>query len=116
MLSTPKTVIKNFLHAMATASREPDVEQSIDSRLERFKLCGMTTVFGVVGHRYRLHQVNCFDYMNDRIGEMTTVDVCNIEYELICEVGAICLVHQHRMQPFHQQPFMNQTTGVIWVQ
>jgi hypothetical protein len=31
MMSTPKTAAKDFLHAMATASSEPDVEHSIDS-------------------------------------------------------------------------------------
>jgi hypothetical protein len=52
-LSTPETAVENFLHAMATASSESDVEHSIDSRLERFKLCVMTTVLDVVGHNYK---------------------------------------------------------------
>jgi hypothetical protein len=55
MMSTPETAVKNFLHAMDTESSESDVEHSIDSRLELFKLCGMTTVFDVVSHSYRLH-------------------------------------------------------------
>jgi hypothetical protein len=80
-----------------SASSEPDVEHSMDSRLERFKLCGMTTVFDVVGHSYRLHQATCFDCMYDRTGEMTLVAVCNTEYERFCEVGAIWFVHKHRM-------------------
>jgi hypothetical protein len=46
MLSTPETAVENFLHAMVTAGSELDVEHSIDSRLEHYKLCGMTTVFG----------------------------------------------------------------------
>jgi hypothetical protein len=33
MLSTPETAVKNFLHAVATSSSEPDVELSIDSQL-----------------------------------------------------------------------------------
>jgi hypothetical protein len=61
MLSTPETALENFLHAMVTASSELDVEHSIDSRLEHFKLCEMTTVFDVVGNSYLLHQANCFD-------------------------------------------------------
>jgi hypothetical protein len=91
---------------MATASSKPDVEHHFDSRLEVSKLCGMTTVLDVVAHSYRLHQANCFGYMNDRTGEMTIVAVCNTEYEMFCEVGAIWLVHQHCMQPSHQQPYM----------
>jgi threonine dehydrogenase-like Zn-dependent dehydrogenase len=63
-------VIGNFLHAMATASSDSDVEHSIDSRLELFKLCGTTTVFDVVGHSYRLHQATRFDCMYERTGEM----------------------------------------------
>jgi hypothetical protein len=101
MMSTPETAVENFLHAMATASSEPDVEHYIDSRLEVFKLCGITTVFDVVAHSYRLHQATHFDCMNERTGEMTIVAVCNTEYEIFCEVGAIWLVHQHRMQPSH---------------
>jgi hypothetical protein len=103
MLSTPKTAVKNFLHAMATASSEPNVEHSIDSRLPHFTMCGMTTDFDVVAHSYRLHQTNRFDCMNDRTGEMTLVAVCNTEYELFCEVGAIWFVHQHRMQSYNQR-------------
>jgi hypothetical protein len=53
MMNTPERAVNKFLHAMATASSEPDVEHSIDSRLELFKLCGMTTVFDVVAHSYR---------------------------------------------------------------
>jgi hypothetical protein len=79
MVSTPETAVENVLHAMATASSEPDVEHSIDSRLERFKLCGMTTVLNVVGHSYRLHQATCFDCMYERTGETTLVAVCNPE-------------------------------------
>jgi uncharacterized protein YuzB (UPF0349 family) len=30
MMSTPETAVENFLHAMASASSEPDVEHSID--------------------------------------------------------------------------------------
>jgi hypothetical protein len=104
-MSTPKTAVENFLHAMATASSKPDVEHHINSRLELLKLCGMTTVFDVA-HSYRLYLANRFDYMTERTGEMTIVAVCNTEYELFCEVGDIWLVHQHRMQPSHQQPYM----------
>jgi hypothetical protein len=103
MMSTPKTSVEKFLHAMATAS---DVEHSIDSRLELLELCGMTTVFDVVGHSYSLHQGKRFDYMNERTDETTIVAVCNTEDELFCEVCDIWLVHQHRMQPSHQQPYM----------
>jgi hypothetical protein len=106
MMSTPKTAVENFLHAMATASSEPDVEHSIDSLSERFKLCGMTRVFDVVGHSYRLHQANCFDCMYERAGETTLVAVCNPSYERFCEVGAILFVHQHPMQPSHQRSSM----------
>jgi hypothetical protein len=67
--------------------------------------CVMTTVLDVVGHSYRLHQDNCFVYMNDRTWEMIVVAVCNTEYELFCEVGAIWLLHQHCMQQSHQQPY-----------
>jgi hypothetical protein len=66
----------------------------------------MTTVFDVVAHSNRLRQVNRFDYMNERTAEMTIVTVCNTEYEFFCEVGFICLVHQHCMQPSHQKPYM----------
>jgi hypothetical protein len=97
MLRTPKTAVKNFLHSMAMESLEPDVEHSIDSRLELFKLCGMTTVSDVVGH--------C-DCMYERTGEMTLAAVCNPEYQLLCEIGAIWFVHQHCMQPSHHQSFM----------
>jgi hypothetical protein len=31
MISTPETAVEKFLHAMATASSEPDVEHCIDS-------------------------------------------------------------------------------------
>jgi hypothetical protein len=72
-----KAAVKNFLHALATASSETDVEHSIDSRLELFKLCGMTTVFDVVAHIYCLHQDNSFHYMYERSGEMTLVAVCD---------------------------------------
>jgi hypothetical protein len=74
---------------MVTASSETDVEHSIDSLLELFKLCGTTTVFNVVGHSYRLHQATRFYCMYERTGEMTLVAVFNPEYELFCEVGAI---------------------------
>jgi hypothetical protein len=70
-------VIGNFLHAMATASSEPDVEHSIDSRLELFKFCGMTTVSDVVGNSYRLHQATRFDCMYERTGEMNLSAVCS---------------------------------------
>jgi hypothetical protein len=106
MMSSPKTSAENFLHAMVTASSELDVEHFIDSRLAHFKLCGMTTVFDVVAHCYRLHQANHFDCMYERTGEMTLVVVCNPAYELFCEVGAICFVHQHRMQPSHRRSYM----------
>ena len=43
--------------------------------------------------------------MNERTGEMT-IAVCNTEYELFCEVGAIWLVHQHRMQSLYPQQDM----------
>jgi hypothetical protein len=85
MMSTPKTAVYNFLHPMAAAISEPDVEHYIDSRLELFRLCGMTTVFDVVAHRYRLHQANRFDCMNERTGKMTNFAVCNTAYELFCE-------------------------------
>jgi mRNA-degrading endonuclease HigB of HigAB toxin-antitoxin module len=61
ILRTHETAVENFLHAMVTASSELDVEHSIDLRLEHFKLCGMTTVFDVVGNSYRLHQANRYD-------------------------------------------------------
>jgi hypothetical protein len=75
MLSTPKTAVENFLHAMDTASSELDVEHSIDSRLEHFKLCGMTTVFDVVAHSYCLHQANRFDCMHEITRETKLVAV-----------------------------------------
>jgi hypothetical protein len=106
MLSTSETAVETFLHEMDTASSESDVEHSIDSRLERFKLCGMTTVLDVVGHSYHLHLANRFDCKYERIGEMTLVAVCSPAYERLCEVGAIWFVHQHRMQPSHQQSYM----------
>jgi hypothetical protein len=106
MMRTTETAVENFLHTMAMESSKPDVEHHIDSQLELFNLCGMTTVFDVVAHSYRLHQANRFDYMNEKTGEMTIVAVCNKEYELFCEVGAIWLLHQHRMQPSHQQPYL----------
>jgi hypothetical protein len=106
MLSTPETSVESFLHAMVTASSELDVEHSIDSRLEHFKLCGMTTVFDVVGHSYRLHQATCYDCMHERTGEMKLVAVCNPAYDLFCEVGAIWIVHLHHMQPSHQRSYM----------
>jgi hypothetical protein len=68
MMNTPETSFTNFLHAMATASSKPDVEHSIDSRLELFKLCGMTMVFDFVGHSYHLHQANRFDCIYERKG------------------------------------------------
>jgi hypothetical protein len=82
MLSTPETAVESFLHVMAMASSEPNVEHSIDSRLELFKVCGMTTVSDVVGHSYRLHQANRFDCIYERTGEMTLVAVCNPEHDL----------------------------------
>jgi hypothetical protein len=106
LMSTPETAFKNFLHAMDTESSEPDVEQSIDSQLELFKLCGMTTVFDVVGHSYRLHQATRFDRIYKRTGEMTLVVVCNPAYERFCEVVAIWFVHQHRIQPSYQRSFV----------
>jgi hypothetical protein len=106
MMSKPKTAVKNFLNAMATASIEPDVEHFIDSRLELFKLCVMTKVFDVVAHNYRLHQANHFDCMYGTTREMTLVAVCNPAYELFCDVGAIWFVHQHRMQPSRQRSYM----------
>ena len=101
LMSTPETAVENFLHAMTEASSEPDVEHYVDSRSELLKLCGMKTVFDIVARSYRLHQANYFEYMNKRTGEMTIVSVCDTEYELFCEVGAIWLVHQHRMQSLH---------------
>jgi hypothetical protein len=89
MMSTPETAVENVLHAMATASSKPDVEHHIDSRLELLKLCRMKTVFGVVAHCYRLNQAIRFDYMNERTGKITIVAVCNTEFELFCEVGAL---------------------------
>jgi hypothetical protein len=77
MMSKPKTAVEIFLHAMVTASSEPDVEHHIDSRLKLFKLCGMTTVFDVVAHSYRLHQTNLFVCVNERIEEITLVAVCH---------------------------------------
>jgi hypothetical protein len=106
MMSTPETAVENVLHAMATASSNPDVEHHINSRLELLKLRGMTTVFGVVAHSYRVHQAIRFDYMNERTGKIKIVAVCNTEFEPFCEVGAIWLVHQHCMQPSHQQPYI----------
>jgi hypothetical protein len=106
MMSTPKTAVENFLHAMVTASSKPDVKHHIYSRLELLKLCGMTTVFDVVAKSYRLHQANRFDNMNERTGETTIVAVCNTEYELFCEASAIWLVHQYCMQPSLHQPYM----------
>jgi hypothetical protein len=104
LMSTPETAVENFLHVMGEASSEPDVEHYADSRFELLKLCGMKTVVDIVARSYRLHQANCFDYINERTGETTLVAVCNTEYELFCEVGAIWLVNQHRMRPSHQQP------------
>jgi hypothetical protein len=99
IMSKPKTAVTNFLYAMATASSEPDVEHSIDSRLELFKLCGMTTVFDVVAHGYRLYQVYRFNCSYERTGEMTLVAVCDSEYELFYEDGAlglyIIIVYNH---------------------
>jgi hypothetical protein len=40
---------------------------------------------------------------------MTLVVVCDPEYERFYEDGAIWLVHQHCMQPSHQQPYMTPT-------
>jgi hypothetical protein len=91
---------------MVAASSELDVDHSIDSRLEHFKLCGTTEVFDVVGNSYRWHQANRFDCTCERTGEMTLVAVCNPEYELFCEAGAIWFVHQHRMQPSHQRSYL----------
>jgi hypothetical protein len=48
MMSIPETSHENVLHVMVTASSELDVDHSIDSLLEQFKLCGTTTVFDVV--------------------------------------------------------------------
>jgi hypothetical protein len=85
---------------MVTASSELNVEHSIDSRLEQFKLCGMTTVFDVVGHSYRLHQATRFDCIYKRTGAMTLCAVCNQEYNLFCEVvlfgSYINIVCNHR--------------------
>jgi hypothetical protein len=91
---------------MDTASSELDVEHFFDSRFEHIKLCGMTTVFDVVGNRYCLQQANRFDCIYERTGEMKLVAVCNPAYELFCEAGAIWFVHQHRMQPSHQRSYM----------
>jgi hypothetical protein len=109
MLRKPETAVKNFPHAMATASSEPDVEHFIASRLELFNLCGMKTVFDVVAHSYRLHQANRFDCMYERTGEMTLVAICDPEYELFYEDSAIWFVHQHRMQPSHRRCYMTPT-------
>ena len=106
LMSTPETALENFLHVMAEGSSEPDVEYYVNSRSELLKVCGLKTVFDIVARGYRLHQANPFDYMNERTGEKMIVAVCNTEYELFCEVGAIWLVHQHRMQPFHPQQDM----------
>ena len=107
LISTPETAVKNFLRAMAEASSEPDVDHYVDSRSELLKLCGLNKVFDIVARSYRLHQANPFDYMNEKTGELTIVAVCNTEYELFCEVGAIWLVHQHRMQSLYPQQDMN---------
>jgi hypothetical protein len=37
---------------------------------------------------------------------MTLIAVCDPEYELFYEDGAIWFVHQHRMQPSHQRSYM----------
>jgi hypothetical protein len=39
MMSTLETSAKNVLHVLVTASSELDVDHSVDSRLEHFKLC-----------------------------------------------------------------------------
>jgi hypothetical protein len=70
---------------MATAGKEPNVKI--------FKLCRMTTVFDVVVHSYRLHQANRFDCMYERTREMTLAAVCDPEYELFYEDGAIWFLH-----------------------
>jgi hypothetical protein len=44
--------------------------------------------------------------MYERTREMTLVAVCDPEYELFYEDGAIWLVHQHRMQPSHRRSYM----------
>jgi hypothetical protein len=106
MMSTPEIAVTNVLHAMATASSEPDVEHSIDSRSKLFKLCGMTTVFDVVAHCYRLHQANHFECMYERTEDMTLVAACNPAYEHFCEIGAIWFVHQHRLQPSHRRSYI----------
>jgi hypothetical protein len=106
MLSTPETAVENFLHAMVTASSEQNVEHSIDSRLEHFKLCGITTVFDVVENSYRFYQARRYDCMYERTEEMKLVAVCNPAYELFCKVGDIWFLHQHHMQPSHQRSFM----------
>jgi hypothetical protein len=95
MMSTPKTAAKNFLHAMATASSEPDVEHSIDSRLELFKLCGMTTVFDVVAHRYRLHQASHLDCMYERTGLLYAVQHMNSSVKLVLFGSYINIVCNH---------------------
>jgi hypothetical protein len=48
MMNTPETSAENVPHAMVTASSELDVDHSIDSRLEHFKMCGTTTVLVVL--------------------------------------------------------------------
>jgi hypothetical protein len=45
---------------------------------------------------------------------MTLAAVCNPEYELFCEIGAILFVHQHRMQPSHQRSYMTQSQRRIF--
>jgi hypothetical protein len=107
MVSTPATAVQNFLRAIGEASSQTDVENYIESRLELVRLCSMTTVLDIVAHSRRLVDADIFEHLNERTGNMDPIGVCNTEYELFCEVGAIWLANQHRMRPFQPQPHMN---------
>ena len=107
MVSTPATAVQNFLRPIGEASSQTDVENYVESRLELVRLCSMTTVLDIVAHSRRLVDADIFEHLNERTGNMDPIGVCNTEYELFCEVGAIWLANQHRMRPFQPQPHMN---------
>jgi hypothetical protein len=65
-------------------------------------------VLYIVSYSYRLNDADNFDYVDQRTGKMILVAVCSTEYEMFCEVGAIWLVHQHRMPALHHATSMNQ--------
>ena len=108
--------VQTILCAIGEASSQTGVDNYVELRLELASLFSMTTVLDIVAHSRRLEEAKIFELLNERTGNMEPIGVCNTDYELFCEVGAIWLANHHRMRPFDQQPHMNLKQRLLFPQ